>query len=201
MSTESVAPEEALERLKVGNQRFVHNKRIIQDFKEQVKETAGGQKPFATIVGCIDSRVVPELIFDQGIGSLFSVRVAGNVISEDVLASLEFACIIADTRLIIVKGHTRCGAIQAACESDGGEPGHLPQLIAKITPSIEQAQRSLGDEITPELKDEVSKLNALRSVAEIKEKSPVLRKLAEAGTIAIIGARYDVSSGEVSFYE
>lgn len=168
---------------------------------EQVKKTAGGQKPFATIVGCIDSRVVPELIFDQGIGSLFSVRVAGNVISEDVLASLEFACTIADTRLIIVKGHTRCGAIQAACESDGGETGHLPQLIAKITPSIDAARRSLGDEITQALKDEVSKLNALRSVAEIREKSPVLRSLAEAGTIAIIGACYDVSSGVVTFYE
>jgi carbonic anhydrase len=201
MATDSVTPGEALARLKAGNERFVTNQRVIHDLMEQVKETAGGQKPFATIVGCIDSRVVPELIFDQGIGSLFSVRVAGNVISEDVLASLEFACTVADTRLIIVKGHTRCGAVESACLSDGTEPGYLPQLIAKIAPSIAAAKQKLGDEITPELKDKVSKLNVLHSVAEIREKSPVLKKLEEEGTIKIIGARYDVSTGVVTFYE
>lgn len=172
---------------------------MIHDLLEQVKETAGGQKPFATILGCIDSRAVPELIFDQGIGSLFSIRVAGNVISEDVLASLEFACTVADTRLIIVKGHTNCGAIQAACESDGD--GHLHQLISKIKPSVDAARQSLGQEINSSFKDEVSRLNVLRSVALIQEKSPVLGKLAESGRIAIIGALYNVYSGEVTFFE
>lgn len=191
-------PAEALERLKAGNQRFVSNQRIFQNLMEQVKQTAGGQSPFAAILGCIDSRTVPELIFDQGIGSLFSIRVAGNVISEDVLASLEFACAIAGTRLIVVKGHTRCGAIAAACESEG--EGHLHQLISKIKPSVEAARKQLGEDITPQLRDEVSHLNVLRSVELIQEKSPTLRELAASGEIAIIGALYDVVSGEVTFY-
>lgn len=199
MATETVSASDALARLKAGNQRFVNNERVIHDLLEQVKETAGGQRPFATIVGCIDSRAVPELIFDQGIGSIFSVRVAGNVISEDVLASLEFACTIADTRLIIVKGHTRCGAIEAACMSEG--TGHLHQLVSKIRPSVEAAKAKMGDEITPAFEDEVSRLNVLRSVELIQEQSPVLRELAQTGQIVIIGAIYDVQSGEVTFLE
>jgi carbonic anhydrase len=151
-------------------------------------------------LGCIDSRAVPELIFDQGIGDLFSVRVAGNVIDNDVLASLEFACTLAGTRLIVVKGHTRCGAIQGACQ--GVNTGHLQQLLGKIQPAIEEAkEKGYKDTDDISFRDNVSHINALHSVARIKEQSPILRDLWERGDIAIIAAMYDVSSGVVTFYD
>lgn len=197
---ESVAPQEALERLKAGNRRFVEDNRIIHDLLEQVKETATRQEPFAAILGCIDSRAVPELIFDQGIGNLFSIRVAGNVIDDDVLASLEFACTVARTRLIIVKGHTRCGAIQGACQ--GGSVGHLKQLMEKIKPSVEKVQKLYGDgPLDTKFMDEVSKINVLHSVAMIRTQSTILRELSEQGQIAIIGALYDVGTGVVTFFD
>lgn len=200
MAIHTVSPEEALARLKAGNQRFVQNNRLSHDLLDQVRETALGQRPFATILGCIDSRAVPELIFDQGIGDLFSIRVAGNVIGDDVLASLEFACTVADTRFILVKGHTSCGAIQSACAGDGG--GHLDQMMQKIMPSVEKAKSERGEQIgDSDFRNEVSHLNVLNSVAQIKEQSEILRNLSQNGQIAIIGALYDVRTGVVTFFE
>lgn len=193
--------EEALARLKEGNRRFVNNRRFPHDLHAQVRETTAGQSPFAVVLGCMDSRTSPELIFDQGIGDIFSVRIAGNVIDDDVLASLEFACVLAGTKLILVKGHTGCGAVAGACSGDGIE-GHLAGLVEKIRPAVEAAKATAGsDTADPAFRDEVARLNVLNSVREIRKRSSVLESLASKGEIMIAGARYDISTGEVSFYE
>ncbi|TAN01102.1 MAG: carbonic anhydrase [Chitinophagaceae bacterium] len=195
---ENISPSDALERLKAGNQRFVQNKLADRDFLTQVKNTANGQHPFAVIVGCIDSRAVPELIFDQGIGDLFSVRIAGNVIDEDVLASLEFSCALAGASLVVVKGHTHCGAVAGACS--GVTEGHLGKLLSKINPAIEEAKKIQGENLAdPAFRDEVSRLNALYSVEQIKQQSNILRDLSEQGKIKIVAALYDVTTGKVNF--
>jgi carbonic anhydrase len=193
--------EEALARLKEGNRRFVNNRRFAHDLTAQVRETSGGQSPFAVVLGCMDSRTSPELIFDQGIGDIFSVRVAGNVIDEDVLASLEFACTLAGTTLILVKGHTGCGAVAGACAADELS-GHLVQLARKISPAIQQARLTAGNNTADAaFRNEVSRLNVLNSVREIAERSPVLASLAASGQIMIAGALYDVGTGSVTFYD
>ncbi|MGH2644581.1 MAG: carbonic anhydrase, partial [Chitinophagaceae bacterium] len=189
---------EALERLKAGNQRFVENKLADRDFLTQIKTTANGQHPFAVVVGCIDSRAVPELVFDQGIGDLFSVRIAGNIIDEDVLASLEFSCALAGASLIVVKGHTRCGAVAGACA--GVTEGHLGGLLSKINPAIEGAKKTKGENLSdPAFRDEVSRLNALHSVEQIKKQSKILRELSDQRKIKIVAALYDVTTGKVTF--
>lgn len=201
MVSNNPSPEEALALLKEGNQRFLHNQRLMPNLMEQVRQTASGQRPFAAILGCIDSRAVPELIFDQGIGSLFSIRVAGNVVDEDVLASLEYACTVSGTRLILVKGHTRCGAVQSACqEVEVG--GHLKQLMDKLKPCVDAAVHTLGENRdTDGFRDEVSRLNIEQSVAQILAGSQILRDLSDKGEIAVVGALYDVRTGSVSFFK
>lgn len=198
---ESITPQQALEILKEGNRRFVHNLKLNRNLLEQVNETRDGQWPFATVLSCIDSRTSAELIFDQGLGDIFSIRIAGNIINEDILGSMEFACKVAGSKFIVVLGHTKCGAIKGAC--DNVELGHLSGLLHKIQPAIE-AERSTHANRTasnPQFVEEVAKINVERSVQEILDRSHIIRELVDQGKIGISGAMYDVASGKVEFYD
>lgn len=192
---QALTPQEALAILKAGNRRFQENVRLCRDLKEQREKTLGGQSPFAFILGCIDSRVAPEVIFDLGIGEVFTARVAGNVLNEDLLGSVEFACHVVSTPLVVVLGHTACGAVQGACERF--ELGALTQLLKKIEPLVEMArQEGLKGEA---LVNRVAELHVQRVVASIPQKSPLLRKLLSEGRVEVVGAMYDLATGEVQF--
>lgn len=198
---QQIKPLEALELLKEGNQRFVSNKREDQNLSEQRQDTSGGQWPFAVVLSCIDSRTSTELIFDLGIGHVFNARIAGNIVNEDILGSMEFACKAAGSKLIVVLGHTKCGAVKGAC--DGVELGNLTTLLSKIKPAVE-AEKEITDNRSssnPEFVELVSKINVQRTVNEILEKSPVLNEMVQNGEIAIVGGMYDIGTGEVEFYE
>jgi len=188
-----MTPDEALELLKSGNRRFLEKKLNQRDLLEQVARTGSGQHPFAVVLGCIDSRVPPELIFDQGIGDILSVRVAGNIVNEDILGSLEFATKVAGAKLVLVLGHTNCGAVKGA--KDQVELGHLTALVKKIQPAV-SAVRDVSDD--PEV-DQIAEINVKLSIEDIKSKSLNLFKLEEQGEIIIIGAMYDVNTGHVKF--
>ena len=199
----TVTPQKALEFLKEGNQRFINNLKINRNLLQQANETRDGQWPFAAILSCIDSRTSAELIFDQGLGDIFSIRIAGNVINTDIMGSLEFACKIAGSKLIVVLGHTNCGAIKGAC--DQVEMGNLTELLSKIQPAVYQ------ETITTELDkrnsnnvsfvENVANLNIRRSVNAIISRSYILEHLVEQGEIAIIGAKHLLETGEVVFLE
>jgi carbonic anhydrase len=198
---QKITPRQAMELLKEGNSRFVKNLKINRNLLEQVNETREGQYPFAVILSCIDSRTSAELIFDQGLGDIFSVRIAGNVINDDILGSMEFACKVAGSRFILVLGHTRCGAVKGAC--DGVGLGHLSTLLSKITPAIGEEKETTGNRTSqnPEFVENVARINVKRSVQDILDRSPILRQLVEYGSVGIGGAMYDVASGKVEFYE
>ena len=192
----ATTPEKALERLKEGQERFLKGESSPRDLKEEVKNTASGQNPFAFVLGCVDSRVPPETLFDEGIGDLFIGRVAGNVINEDLLGSMEFACAMAGTPLIVVMGHSSCGAVKGACNEV--EHGNLTPLLHKIRPSIDKVAAD-KDRNAPEFPDLVSRDNVQQSVERIRKESTSLRELEEKGDIAIVGAFYDVGSGKVEW--
>lgn len=194
-----IPPEEALQRLKDGNARYVNNSCRQYDYKAAIKKTSEGQHPFAVIVGCVDSRKVPEFMFDQNIGDIFSVRVAGNVISKDVLASIEFSCIVSTARLVVVCGHSDCGAVKGAC--DGVTTGHLAHLLGKIQPAVQEAKDQDDGLEDAEFRDLVSRINVRNSIKEIKEKSPLLRELINKGEVKLTGAFYDISSGVITFMD
>lgn len=190
----------ATQLLKDGNSRFTSGLSANRDLLQKVKETKDGQKPFAAILSCMDSRAPAELIFDQGIGDIFNIRVAGNVISPYVLGSLEYAVAVAGSKLILVMGHTGCGAIKGAC--DDVKLGNLTDLLAQIKASVvnettETADRTGGNNT---FVNKVSMLNVLHSVEQIKEQSEVIRSFVENGTIKIVPAMYDVATGVVSFH-
>ena len=196
-----ISPMGAIEILKQGNDRFVKNRKAERDLLEQVKETATGQYPFATILSCIDSRVSAELVFDQGVGDIFSVRVAGNIVNEDLLGSMEFACKLAGTKVIVVLGHTSCGAVKGAC--DDAHLGNLTTLLSKIKPAVQAvalpedpAERTSKN---LDFVDQVAETNVRMTIENIRKKSPVLRIMEEDGEIAMVGAMYDISNGEVRF--
>lgn len=191
--------EEALARLKEGNARFVAGRPAERDLMQQVRRTSGGQSPFAAVLGCIDSRVPPELVFDQGIGDLFSVRIAGNFVNEDILGSLEFACKVAGARLIVVLGHSHCGAVIGAC--DGVRLGHLTGALKHLQPAVDAVPASDGQRTSENAAfvQRVAEKNVDLTVAAIQEQSAVLREMAEQGAIAVVGAMYDVASGAVTF--
>ncbi|WP_115706939.1 carbonic anhydrase family protein [Legionella sainthelensi] len=197
----NITPDQAIDLLQKGNQRFVQNLRYNRNLLQQVNETADGQYPFASILSCIDSRTPAELIFDQGLGDIFSIRIAGNIVNDDIIGSLEFACKIAGSKLIVVLGHTNCGAIKGAC--DHAELGHLTQLLHKITPAIEQETSFTQDRNGRNLPyvNEVARINVENSIKTIVNKSAILSELIAQRTIKIIGGLYDVVSGEVSFFE
>ena len=198
---ELLKPVQALEYLKEGNRRFVTNIKMHLDLMKQVLDTAEAQYPYAAIVSCMDSRNSNELIFDQGIGDIFSIRIAGNVITEDILGSLEFACKIAGSKMIVLLGHTRCGAIQGAC--DGVQLGHLSDLLRKIHPAIEAETTVTQDRHgrNHDFVRKVAELNARLSLQQIISLSPILKELIENGTIGVIAALYHVETGIVDFFE
>jgi len=199
----TMTPEKSLQYLKEGNQRFQQNLKANRNLLEQVNDTSSGQFPFATILSCIDSRVSAELVFDQGLGDIFSVRIAGNIVNEDILGSMEFACKLAGTELIVVLGHTSCGAIKGAC--DHAEMGNLTKLIQKITPAVnavtEPKDESLRTSKNLNFVDQVSHVNVQLMIDRIHAESPILTEMEQSGAIKIIGAMYDVNTGAVDFYE
>lgn len=198
----TTTPETALQFLREGNYRFQNNLKTHRDLLEQVNETRDGQFPIAAILSCIDSRTGAELIFDQGLGDIFSIRLAGNVVTDAVLGSMEFACKLAGSKLVVVLGHTKCGAIKGAC--DGVEMGNLTTLLNVIQPSVylaragENGSESCTD---AEFVDKVTHIHVKRSVESIIERSMVLRELIEQGQVGLVGAVYDVETGAVEFLE
>jgi carbonic anhydrase len=197
----TVTPSTALEYLREGNERFRANLRANRDLLQQVNQTREGQFPFATVLSCIDSRTSAELIFDQGFGDIFSIRIAGTVINPDILGCMEFASKIAGSRLLVVLGHTNCGAIKGAC--DGVQMGNLSTLLNKIQPSVyfERTVREGRTSKNSEFVERVSRIQVYRSVESVIEQSLVLRELIEKGEVGLIGGTYSVDSGEVDFYE
>jgi carbonic anhydrase len=193
----AITPSIALNLLREGNQRFVNNLKINRNLLQQVNETKEGQYPFAVILSCIDSRTSPELIFDQGLGDVFSIRIAGNVLNDDILGSMEFACKVAGAKIIVVLGHTKCGAIKGAC--DGVQLGNLSKLLEKIKPVIAKTPYSNGEPYAyPNL---VAANNVHYVMDEIVEKSVILDEMVKSHEIAIVGGMYDVETGVVDFYQ
>lgn len=191
-----ISPAEALLRLKEGNFRFVNNMPVNRDLLYRVYETRNGQEPFAAIVSCMDSRTPAELIMDQGVGDIFNIRIAGNIITDGILGSLEFATAVAGSSLILVLGHTNCGAIKGACNNV--KMGHLTGLLDQIQPSVAAVQKN-GYANDTELIDEVTRLNVIHSASQIVERSSIIRELIEKGDVAIAWAIYNVKTGKVCF--
>ena len=197
----TTTPQMALQFLREGNYRFQNNLKAHRNLLEQVNETRDGQFPHTAILSCIDSRTSAELIFDQGLGDIFSIRLAGNVVSDAVLGSMEFACKLAGSKLLVVLGHTKCGAIKGAC--DDVQMGNLTTLLNMIQPSVylERTVRDGRASCNPEFVDKVTRIHVRRSVECIIERSMVLRELIERGQVGLIGAVYDVETGAVEFLE
>lgn len=198
---EKITPRQGIDLLKKGNERFLEKRMHDRDLLSQVNQTASGQYPFAVVLSCIDSRVPAEIVFDQGVGDIFSCRVAGNIVNEDVLGSMEFACKLAGSKVIVVLGHTKCGAVKGAC--DGAEMGNLTALLSKIKPAVdaEKSHKTERNSGNGAFVDEVADINVHHVVAEIQKKSPVLKEMLENGEIGLIGAMYDVETGKIDMYE
>lgn len=199
--SEIASPQDALEALMAGNERFVSGKPLRQDFQRQIEKTADGQAPYATILSCLDSRVPPEIVFDQGIGDLFVGRVAGNVEDIHMLGSFEFAKVVKGTKLLVVMGHTSCGAVGGACENV--KLGSLTHLLAEIRPAVELVQARHPDEdvCAAAHVDEIAEENVVRTVRDIREKSQLIADLEREGELRVVGAMYDIATGEVRFLD
>ena len=197
----SITPRKALEILKNGNNRFVTNLQEHRNLLEQVNDTSDGQWPFATILSCIDSRTSAELIFDQGLGDVFSVRIAGNIVNTDILGSMEFACKVAGSKLIVVLGHSKCGAVKGAC--DHVEMGNLTELLSKIQPAVYQEKETQDNRNASNavFVENVAEINVKRNVKNIIERSFILEQMIENGEIGIVGAMHNIETGKVTFYE
>jgi carbonic anhydrase len=197
----SLTPATALEILKEGNQRFVNNLKANRNLLQQVNETSAGQFPFATILSCIDSRTSAELIFDQGLGDVFSIRIAGNILNEDILGSMEFATKVVGTKIIVVLGHTKCGAIVGACNHV--ELGNLTTLLNKIQPAIANEKTVTADRngTNREFVDKVTDIHVHLTIDRIRKESPIVAELEQQGSIKIVGGMYDVETGHVTFFE
>jgi len=195
-SQSSISPQAAIDELRLGNQRFLACATLERDWAKDISATTGEQYPFAIVLGCIDSRVPIETIFDQGIGDIFTVRVAGNIVNEDVLGSLEFACELAGAKAIVVLGHTSCGAVKGAI--DAVRVGHLTTLLNKIEPIVDKVSASMNRD-SPEFVDAVAEENVSHTVDVIRTSSEILARMESSGDISIVGAMYDVTSGEVRF--
>ena len=192
---EQITPTSALQILVDGNKRFVENTSIKRDLLGQVSDTSTGQYPFAAVLSCIDSRVPAEIVFDQGIGDVFSARVAGNIVNEDMLGSIEYACKVAGSKLVVVMGHTKCGAVTAACKNV--ELGNVTALLSKIKPAVEMCSK--GVEMDAEAIEEVAIQNVLLSIENIRKESPILADMEKEAQIKIVGAIYNVTTGKVEF--
>lgn len=196
----AITPEKAFALLREGNIRFINNLKANRNLLQQANETSDGQHPFAIILSCIDSRTSAEIIFDQGLGDIFSVRVAGNILNEDILGSMEFACKVAGARIVVVLGHNKCGAIKGAC--DHVEMGNLTALLSKIRPAIDdessvKVDRNASNE---EFVDKVTAINVRRVMNGIVERSPILKEMVQRGEIMIIGGMHDLMTGRVTFF-
>jgi carbonic anhydrase len=196
----SLTPDLALQILKEGNDRFMKNLKANRNLLQQVNETSKGQFPFATILSCIDSRTSAELIFDQGLGDIFSIRIAGNILNEDILGSMEFATKVMGTKIIVVLGHTNCGAVVGACNHL--ELGNLTTLLNKIQPAIykEKATVENRNGSNREFVKNVTELNVFLTIDRIRRESPIIAELEQQGAIKIVGALYDVENGSAVFY-
>ena len=196
-----VSPDQALQFLKEGNERFMQNLKANRNLLQQVNETADGQFPFAAILSCMDSRTSAELIFDQGLGDIFSIRVAGNVLNEDILGSMEYACGVAGSKLVLVLGHTKCGAIVGAC--DHVELGNLTSLLHKVKPALDGETQTTQDRSSrnPEFVKNVTELNVKLTLERVRRESELLADLEARKQIKLVGGLYCVDSGRVSFYE
>ena len=199
-SQAAMTPQKALDELGAGNARFVAGHPQARNATADVKATASGQYPFAVVLSCLDSRQPIELVLDQGIGDIFSARVAGNVLNDDILGSMEFACKVSGAKLIAVIGHSNCGAIKGAV--DGVELGDLTGLLAKIKPAIEHvpADGQPRTSKNPQFVDQVSEMNVELVMQQIRERSPILREMLDQGQIGLVGGMYDLSTGKVHFY-
>ena len=194
---ENLTPKDAYEVLKEGNRRFVNNLKINRNLLQIMGETANGQYPFAVVLSCMDSRTSVELIFDQGLGDIFSIRIAGNVVNDDIVGSMEYACEIVGSKLIVVIGHTRCGAIKGAC--DNVQMGNLTGLLEKIKPAMENTESFGHDIAVAPLTEKVAYANVIRSMDEILERSSIIRALYRDGKIGLVGGMYSVENGKVHF--
>lgn len=195
---QAISPQMALDLLEQGNQRFINNLKVNRNLLQQANETSDGQHPFAVVLSCIDSRTSVEIIFDQGLGDVFSVRIAGNIVNEDILGSMEFGCKVAGSKIIVVLGHSKCGAVKGAC--DHVEMGNLTTLLKKIEPAVNdentETQRNSSNE---NFVAKVTELNVKRAVQEVLDRSPILNEMVKKGEIGIIGANHNIETGEVTF--
>lgn len=195
-SQAAITPEGAIEMLREGNRRFLDRTPLDRSWADDIQATAGGQYPYAVVLGCIDSRVPVETVFDQGIGDIFTSRVAGNIVNEDLLGSMEFACKLAGSKAILVLGHTACGAVKGAIGK--ARLGNLTALVTKIEPVVDEVAETMDPE-SPDFVDAVAEANVIRTIETIRVQSEVLAEMEKAGEIAIVGGMYDVASGEVRF--
>jgi carbonic anhydrase len=198
-SQASITPKKALEFLKEGNHRFVNNLKLNRNLLSQVNDTRDGQWPFAVVLSCIDSRTGAELIFDQGLGDIFSVRIAGNIVNSDILGSMEYACKVAGSKLILVVGHSKCGAVASACKDV--KLGNITELLSKIRPAVIEVQEESPylENTSTAFIEKVAHININNTVEQILEKSSILKELFENGEIGLAGGYYDVESGEMEF--
>ncbi len=199
----STTPRRALELLREGNERFVNNLKVNRELLQQANETRDGQWPFATILSCIDSRTSAELIFDQGLGDIFSIRIAGNIVNTDILGSMEFACKIAGSKLIVVLGHSKCGAVKGAC--DNVELGNLTTLLAKVQPAVYQERTTVDPAMrnsqNGDFVENVARINVQRSVKSAIERSFILEQMLVEEKIGVVGALHSLDTGMVEFFD
>lgn len=197
----SYTPQSAIDALKEGNQRFLATKQAKRDLLGQVSDTSGGQYPFAVVLSCIDSRVPAELVFDQGIGDIFSARVAGNIVNEDILGSIEYGCKVAGSKAVVVLGHTACGAVKGAC--DDVQLGNITPLLSKIKPAVnavsEPSEQENRNSSNKTFVNDVVYKNVEMTIDNMRSNSEVLKEMEDNNEIKIVGAVYDVASGEVAF--
>jgi carbonic anhydrase len=198
---QQMTPQQALQRLKDGNQRFLTNKSIPRDYLQQAHQSSYGQYPFAVVLNCMDSRSVPEFFFDQGLADLFTLRVAGNVLNDDILGSMEFATKVVGAPLIVVLAHTSCGAVAGAC--NGVKLGHLTDVLDKIQPAVQMSMKEQGTKncSDPKFVDAIAKANALRVIQAIQERSPILKELVHSHQAGIVAGMHDIRTGQVTFFE
>jgi len=194
ITQDNLSPKDAHNILVEGNKRFTQNLKAQRDLQAQVLATSTGQYPFAVILSCIDSRVPAELVFDQGIGDVFSARVAGNVINEDILGSMEYACKVAGSKIVVVMGHSKCGAVTAACKHV--ELGNITTLLDKIQPAV----KAIDEEMSDAKVEKVAAMNVKLSIEKIRQESSILSEMEKNGEIEIVGAMYNVTDGTVTFY-
>jgi len=195
LTQDSLSPKDAYNMLVEGNKRFTQSVKTDRDLLSQVSETSGGQYPFAVVLSCIDSRVPAELVFDQGIGDIFSARVAGNIVNEDVLGSMEYACKVAGSKVVVVMGHSKCGAVTSACKHV--ELGNITALLDKIQPAVNAVDEEMSDAKV----EKVAAMNVQLSIERIRKESSILAEMEAAGEIKMVGAMYSVADGSVTFYE